>query len=275
MDMTLIEKFERIGARAKVEIIPERFSARSKWQPTPRRISGSFSLDIQTDRKGEYFLVKIPEGNDLKLQVLDVQTKLRHLLLMARQDGHKDKFLCGHDERHWFTCAVPGASVSNVLTAMNALRPPEVLESLSFNGLKNRDRLRRRNAAFVRQGEWFFLPEPDLIVPERLILTNEPISRGRGKPHWIEKVYRSGGQVVWVCSKRPTGILQHEFDVLTEKNPAAIRWNWRRMVRDAYVFSNGAVSHPDHATIYLRGWHRVVMNTEHQARAARNIVFLD
>ena len=275
MNITLIEKFERIGARAKMEIIPERWSARSKWQPTPRRISGSFSLDIQNDRKGEYFLVKIPESNDLELEVLDVQTKLRHLLLMARQDGGKDKFLCGHDERHWFTCAVPGANVSNVLTAMNALRPTEVLESLTFNSLKNRDRLHRRNAAFIRQGEWFFLPEPDLIVPERLILTNEPISRGRGKPHWLEKAYRSGGTQVRVCTEYPTGLLEHEYKTLLARRPSAVGWNWKSMMRDAGVYANGAVSHPDHATIYLRGWHRVVMNTEHQARAARNIVFLD
>jgi hypothetical protein len=32
---------------------------------------------------------------------------MRHLLLMARS-WTKDKFLCGHDERHWFVCAVPG-----------------------------------------------------------------------------------------------------------------------------------------------------------------------
>jgi len=40
------------------------------------------------------------------------------------------KFLCGHDERHWFVAAVPGRGVSNVRTAMEALKPAAVrLES--------------------------------------------------------------------------------------------------------------------------------------------------
>jgi hypothetical protein len=273
MHTHLIEKFERIGARAKIEVIPAGWSPRRR--SFPPGMSGSFSLDIQNDRKGEYFLVNIPEGKDLELEVLDVQAKMRHLLLMARQDGNKDKFLCGHDERHWFTCAVPGASASNVLTAMNALRPADVSQSLQFNSLKTRDRLRRRNSAFIRQGEWFFTPEPELIVPERLILTHEPISRGRGKPHWLENAYRSGGETVWVCSNRPTGVPAAEYNRLIQRNPNVALWNWRQMTRDAIVFAKGAVSHPDHATIHLRGWHRVLMNTEHEARAAKNIVFLD
>jgi hypothetical protein len=275
MHTHLIDKFERIGARAKLNIIPEQWSFGTRRRPEPRRFRGMFSLDIQNDRKGEYFLVNIPESKNLELDVLDVQVKMRHLLLMARQDGNKDKFLCGHDERHWFTCAVPCASVSNVLTAMNDLRPTDVRESLRFNSLKTRDRLRRRNAAFIRQGEWFFIPEPNLIVPERLILTHEPISRGRGKPHWLENAYRDGGQVVWVCSNRPTGVPAAEYNRLIQRNPNVAMWNWRQMTRDANVFATGAVSHPDHATIHLRGWHRVVMNTEHLARAAKNIVFLD
>jgi hypothetical protein len=35
------------------------------------------------------------------------------------------------------------------------------------------------------------------------------------------------------------------------------------------------VSHADHKTILLHGWHRMLMNTEHQARAMRNGTFLD
>jgi hypothetical protein len=37
----------------------------------------------------------------------------------------------------------------------------------------------------------------------------------------------------------------------------------------------GAVRHPDHATIVLRDWHRVLMNTEHRAEAMRHVAFLD
>ncbi len=47
------------------------------------------------------------------------------------------------------------------------------------------------------------------------------------------------------------------------------------MQRNPGVFVKGRVSHPDHRTIHLRGWHRVVMNTETQAPAMRHVAFLD
>ena len=37
----------------------------------------------------------------------------------------------------------------------------------------------------------------------------------------------------------------------------------------------GAISHPDHKTIHLHVWHKVVMNTEGQAQAMKHVVFLD
>jgi hypothetical protein len=47
------------------------------------------------------------------------------------------------------------------------------------------------------------------------------------------------------------------------------------MRRNPGVYVRGRVRHPDHATITLPGWHRVVMNTEAQSRAMRNVAFLD
>jgi hypothetical protein len=266
MDTHLIRKFERIGARAKIA------------RPLPRwnRAPLEFSIDIGHDRHGEFFDLRIPENAPLELDIVDVQPDLRHLLLLARQDGNKDKFLCGHDERHWFTCAVPGASVSSVHTAMEALKPASLQHSSTYRGLNRRDRLRRRNAAFVRQGEWFFVPDPTLIVPERLILNSEPLSRGGGsKSHWLEEAYRSGGDVVWVSRQHPTGLLEAEYKGLIARQPKAKNQNWYQMVRGANLYARGAVSHADHATIQLRGWHRVLMNTERDARGAQNIAFLD
>jgi hypothetical protein len=266
MEALLIRKFERIGARAKIA------------RPLPRwnRAVNGFSIDIGHDRHGEFFDLRIPENAAPELEILDVQPDLRHLLLLARQDGNKDKFLCGHDERHWFTCAVPGGSVSGVKTAMDALKPNAVLNSSAYHGLNRRERLRRRNAAFVRQGEWFFVPTSDLIVPERLILRREPLSRGGGsKSHWMEEAYRSGGDSVWVSKEYPTGLLEAEYKGLIARQPSAKNQNWRFMTRGANVYARGGVSHADHATISLRGWHRVLMNTESEARGARNIAFLD
>ncbi|CAA9497274.1 MAG: hypothetical protein AVDCRST_MAG85-1544 [uncultured Solirubrobacteraceae bacterium] len=47
------------------------------------------------------------------------------------------------------------------------------------------------------------------------------------------------------------------------------------MTRDPELYAKGAVRHLDHATIVLPFWHRVVMNTEHAARAMAHVAFLD
>ena len=47
------------------------------------------------------------------------------------------------------------------------------------------------------------------------------------------------------------------------------------MVRDPELYAKGSVRHPDHNTIVLPYWHRVLMNTEQRARAMRHVAFLD
>lgn len=256
-----------MGARVKVRTELE---SRVRIWPVTR-----FSLDVREDRKGAFFELCIPRENTPQIQVLEVRPELRQLLLLVRQEGRKDKFLCGHDERHWFTCAVPGSSVSNVKTALLALKPPQVLAAETSLYLRGHERLRRRNRAYLRQGEWFFLPEPGLVVNEGLILRDEPIRRGSSKAHWCQELYRSGGELVYVSPKYPRGLTFGEYQKLLERNSSAVKWNWRSMYRNAGVFVRGRVSHPDHATIVLGGWHQVLMNTEHQAAAAQNVAFLD
>src|SRR5260370_42607051 len=95
---TLLNKFAKIGARIKLADRPSRRT---------RPLVGALSLDIQSDRQGEFFEVVQPPGTDAEVAILDVQSADRHLLLMVRQAGEKSKFLCGHDERHWFVAAVP------------------------------------------------------------------------------------------------------------------------------------------------------------------------
>src|SRR5438874_10650679 len=84
--------------------------------------------------------------------------------LLARVGGQKSKFLCGHGERHWFVAAVPESArgVSGVVEAMRALQPDGVRDAVAQT--RPKDPLRRKNAAYVRQGEWFFVPAPDLVV---------------------------------------------------------------------------------------------------------------
>lgn len=88
------------------------------------------------------------------------------------------------------------------------------------------------------------------------LLRNEPLRRGAGKPHLVEKLYRSGGETVHVCSKHPNGITPVEHKTLLKHNPDASRWGWMVMRRNPGVYARGAVRHSDHATIVLPFWHR-------------------
>ena len=90
-----------------------------------------------------------------------------------------------------------------------------------------------------------------------------------------EYLYRVGGTTVHVCGKHPNGLTAQEYKTLLKRNPAASKWNWQVMQRDPTVFVRGALSHADHATIHLAGWHRVAMNTENQSRAMASVAFLD
>jgi hypothetical protein len=261
--------------QSQLETMFERMGARVKFHETASRQRPA-GIDIRFDERGEYFDIGVEPTDRVEYEVVDIRPSQKHLLLMARRDNGKQKFLCGHDERHWFVCAVPGKSVTNVVAAMESLQPVEVRSAVTRKVKRNKNRLRRRNEAFVRQGEWFFVPAPELSVNPKLVLRNEPISRGRGsKPHMCQFLYRTGGELVYVCSRHPRGLTATEYASILSANSKARNWNWNRMQRDASAYVCGRVWHPDHKTIVLDGWHRVLMNTENQAPGARAVVFLD
>jgi hypothetical protein len=245
----LLEKaFEEMGARIKLR--------------EQSLHNGGVRLDIRNDKKGEFFDVIANE--DTELVVLDVQPDDRHLLLMTRTGPKRTKarFLAGHDERHWFVASIPEKTpVSTVKDAKKALKPDKVKE-------KPVDKTRR-------QGEWFFIPRPDAIIDEKLILHNEPLTRGRGsKPHRCQELYRMGGTGVYVSRKYPNGLAENEYDKLdsdVRKNAGP----WRHMVRNPQVFVRGHIKHSDHKTLNLSGWHEVLMNSENQSLAMKNVAFLD
>ncbi len=273
MDTNLIKtKFAKLGARARIRPLVQ-----NRW----RLSSGRVVIDVQHDRHGEYFDIQADDAADV--EVLDVQSKDRHLLLMVRQPNQrpgspdtKAKFLCGHDERHWFVAGVPEkAPVSSVVTAKEALKPDIVRDREQVKRGKRQKRLRRKTDVFVRQGEWFFIPAPDVHVNVQLILRHEPIRRGRGKPHLCEELYRHGGTTVYVGRRHPNGLTMTEYRKVLKANPDATQWDWQTMVRDPVVYVRGKITHPDHATIRLNGWHRVEMNTEHRAQAMASVAFLD
>jgi len=268
-------RFSEMGARLKVREIPSRWTMGKRQWISPV----DYAVDIQRDGRGEYFEFRLPThlADKVEATVLQVEPKQRHLLLLVRKVEEKpqlDRFLCGHDEREWFVAAVPGGA-SSVRQAMDRLQPRPVQEAIAHTDVSSRKRYARKNRAFRRQGEWFFLPEPSLVVSEKLVLRNEPLRRGAGKPHFVEQLFRVGGEVVRVCGKYPNGVTEEEFMALARSNPKATQWGWRVLRRNPGVYARGTVRHSDHATIQLPCWHRVLMNTEDKSRTMAKVAFLD
>lgn len=208
MNGYLLRAFERIGASAAIETAGRRFE-----------------IDVREIDGRELFALTYPWSDTITAEVMDVKPSLRHLVLDVT--GWRlpigGRFLCGHDERHWFVASLPfDRRSATVRGAMEALKPDIVRREQRRKRVKLR-RHRRKTAAYIRQGEWFFLPRPTMHVGE-LAVKNGELVRDGGKPHRVEWIYRPAG-------------------------------------RDE-TFVRGAVSHPDHDTIRLQLWHRVVQNNE-------------
>lgn len=291
----LKREFARIGARLETYTRKAR-KFRNGWDRRYRKAKlqwGSvlpFSADVETDRRGEHFAITlgdnrkaIDSGRDGALlqnvQVLDVQPRDRHLVLqVTTQQGREtwtDKMLMGHDERHWFVAGVD-PTVTTGQQAKESLKPPEVQQRQRQRQqrVKRSRRNQRRNRTFIRQGEWFFLPAPE-FEPGRfaIISRKEPLRRGGGKPHVAEECCRAGGESVMVNSSYAVnGITMCQYNRLINENPKARKSFWRVMSRNATVYVRGRIRHPDHKTLKLQGWHRVVANNEPKLRT---IAFLD
>jgi hypothetical protein len=268
MEAILDRQFGYIGASVRVEswVAPPPWRRDESSEPAP-------NLDIRRGRRGECFVLTLPDS--ATSIVLNTDLRRRHLLLLVNHDGEKSRYLCGHDERHWFAAAIPEdePGVVNVETALRSLMPAWVRHRLGR--LRGRQRHRRRNPVYVRQGEWFFIPTPELHPAPLTVRRREPLWRGRGKVHVLEYAHRCGGTVVytrWRGSKHDE-LTQQEFDAL----PDAERSDptWRQWLRGMDVYAMGRITHPDHATVVLQGWHEVFVNTEWRARARHRLRFLD
>ena len=268
MNMELIERhFARMGSRFKMT------------RPTARQGRlDSYSIDIHQDNRGEFFDLSVPEKMDgqVDLSVMQIVPEDRHLLLLVRKNDEeqKDRFLCGHDERAWFVAAVPG-KVSSVRDAKESLKPWLVRSRQAAEAVPASQVNLRKNRAFRRQGEWFFVEAPREQIDPKLILRNEPIRRGGGKPHTIAEVYRVGGERVYVHPRFPNGVLTREYIKILGRTAGMRPSDWRVMARNPEVYARGTVRHADHKTITLHGWHRVLMNTESQSETMRSVAFLD
>jgi hypothetical protein len=238
-------------------------------------------IDVGSDRRGEFFELSLAGGRGISLDVVEADRDERCLLLLVRKDGEKSKFLCGSHERHWFVAAIPesASGVRGIVSAKVALQPEAMREAVAR--VRPKDRFRRRNVAYVRQGEWFFLPDWALVVNERDVLRDEPLTRGRGKDAHARP--RQGPPArVRLPPRRRDGLRQHRASRRDRHDRVraalAVAAAARRLAGDGArpeLYAKGSVRHPDHNTIVLPYWHRVLMNTEQRARAMRHVAFLD
>jgi len=245
MRSDVLEKhFRSIGARVK--IIP--FQKRSR---RVRSVQRSFRIDIKTNRHGEYFEIVLG-GDGADLEVMQVVPEERHLLLYSRNGR---RFLCGHDERHWFVAAIADR-VSTVRDARKSLIPRPLRDKAGK--MKPREISKRRNSEFKRQGEWFFVPTQKQF-DNAAILKNEPLQRTpRSKPHICQELVRIGGTKVYVVG----ALTYTEEEYQRLRRQGRIRGSVSTRVANPEIYVRGYVRHPDHATIWLDTWHRVYLNGE-------------
>ena len=170
MTAEIRKAFEAIGAEVLVETT-----------------GNAFEIDVQRNGDREVYRLRYPETDTIEAEVLDVRPELLHLVLdvFGWRQPISGRFLCGHDEKHWFVASLPFDRANmTVRGAMEALKPEVVLREQKRKGVKHR-RNRRKTVAYVRQGEWFFLPRPKMHVGERAT-RNGRLIRGDGKPHRVE-----------------------------------------------------------------------------------------
>jgi len=252
----LEKHFKAIGARVKFR--PPQ-PQRTRLSPEPPKLT----IDIENDTRGEYFDFVLADDAP-PLQILQAVKKERHLLLYST-DGQR--FLCGHDERHWFVAPIAGA-VSTVREAKQSLLPPAVWEQV--RNLPPGQVDNRRNVVFRRQGEWFFV-KTSREFPKPVIHRKEPLQRTlQSKPHVCEELIREGGELVYIVKGRE--YTEEEYQKRKKQKPNFARYDFTTMIRNPDVFVRGYVRHPDHATIKLDGWHRVFINAE---MTTSSVSFLD
>jgi len=139
------------------------------------------------------------------------------------------RYLCGRDDLYLFIAQVGEGNA--VAEAHESLKPDEVRRAESVSP-----------GSVQRQGEWFFVP-PSGEQLERLAAwrRERPRAQQLGAPV-------DGGT-------RP-----HVADFV-------VRIDWRtrtqhREYRRPEVYARGAIVHPDHRSLWLEGWRRVVRNRE-------------
>ena len=257
-----------------VRVVSEASQVSSAFALGKRRVRDSnddvFLMDILTTRKGEEQFVINPGAADV--QVPSIDPKRQQAVLFVRERARtirfneynyrerrnvervvhepetKRHFLVGMDETHLFACPL-SRGVSSVDAAHRTLAPEDIHEA------------RRKGSKVPRQGEFFFIPATATEIGQieevgYAIQAKQPLGpRGRrGRPHLVdEKVY---------VGRR----IDYSYTPIVGRYLGP---NPRRVASEGVEFARGSVRHPEHRVLVLKGWHRVVLNTEATAPGSR------
>jgi hypothetical protein len=256
-------KFDKMGARIRIRGMTTESFRRHGRRP--------LVIDVLRTEAGEVF--DIEKTQNVDLSVLDLQPRQRHLLLLAENWVGSDRFLCGHDERHWFVAALPNNhDIRMVQEAKASLKPSQVRRKER----RRQGKRRRRSDVYIRQGEWFFIPYPHARIERNRIMRNAPLSRGpESTPHVCELMYLDGERE-FECDRFPRlAFFESEYRKILKTRRKAKQWNWRPLPFDPDIYVRGKVTHPDHHPIYLDEWHFVQMNTERQNSSLVRVAYRD
>ena len=245
-----------------------------------RRRAKDYAVDIQRDRDGQFFELRLPTHlrDALDVSVMQNEPKQRHLLLLVRNTAGQeklDRFLCGHDEREWFVAAVPGGA-SSVRQAMDRLQPADVQSRLASERVPFKQRYTRKNRCVSSPGRMVLRAgssvcgERKTCSPQRAVASRSGQAAPRGGT--LPRRRRDG---LCLLPSIPNGVTERQYRRLLQSNPKAAGWRWRVMRRNMRVFARGTVRHSDHATITLPFWHSVHLNTETQSGTMARVAFLD
>ena len=142
----------------------------------------------------------------------------------------------------------PRTASSASSSAKDALQPEAARDAVAR--VRPRDRFRRRNAAYVRQGEWFFCPG-GRCVDEADMPSGRTASRGRGEDDLLEFAYRAEARRSLSTREHRAGISASRVRVALAPRSSGVAAN-RQMVRDPELYAKGFVRpQPDHNTIVL------------------------
>ena len=224
----VLDSFGRVGLPARIV-------------PPPLDSGSDIRAQVDRDRKrlGLVVAVEVDRGREIfslyptrraRPIVLEASARRRHLLLLLKHGAADRRILFGHDERHLFSSILPGigGAVFRIDQAFEALKPREVRDAESrpiplFRG-------RARNP--IRQGEWFFVPEPE-FVPQHWMFHSSSGLRRPGKRGWLGHAHVADETARFT-----------DGDGMT------------------HTYVRGAVHHPEHETIHLDVWHRIYLNLE-------------